>query len=65
MQPDRIVIKEMESYLRGREPGEIPALLRDELSRQGAPADMVAVGTSPATCWCCSVTRHERGRLHT
>ena len=27
MRPDRIVIKEMESYLRGREPGEIPALL--------------------------------------
>jgi UDP-N-acetylmuramyl tripeptide synthase len=46
MRPDRIVIKEMESYLRGREPGEIPALLRAELARLGAPAEAVAVEDS-------------------
>ena len=46
MRPDRIVIKEMESYLRGREPGEIPALLRAELSRLGAPADAITVEDS-------------------
>ena len=36
----------MESYLRGREPGEIPALLRAELARLGAPADAIAVEDS-------------------
>ena len=46
MRPDRIVIKEMDSYLRGREPGEIPALLRAELARLGAPADAIAVADS-------------------
>ena len=46
MRPDRIVVKEMESYLRGREPGEIPALLRAELARLGAPAEAVAVEDS-------------------
>ena len=46
MRPDRIVIKEMESYLRGREPGEIPALLRAELSGLGAAADTITVEDS-------------------
>ena len=46
MRPDRIVIKEMESYLRGREPGEIPALLRAELSELGAAADTITVEDS-------------------
>jgi hypothetical protein len=36
------VVKEMESYLRGRRKGEIPALLEAELARLGAPPDMVA-----------------------
>ncbi|HVR99083.1 MAG TPA: Mur ligase family protein [Thermoanaerobaculia bacterium] len=35
--PDRVVIKEIPTMLRGRAPGEIPALLEDELRRQGAP----------------------------
>ena len=46
MRPDRIVIKEMESYLRGREPGEIPALLRAELAGLGAAADSITVEDS-------------------
>ena len=46
MRPDWIVIKEMESYLRGREPGEIPALLRAELARLGAAADTITVEDS-------------------
>jgi len=41
--PDRVVIKEMEHYLRGRRPGEIPALLADEFSRLGASPDAVAL----------------------
>jgi cyanophycin synthetase len=40
--PDRVVIKEMERYLRGRRPGEIPALLADEFSKLGLPDSAVA-----------------------
>jgi UDP-N-acetylmuramyl tripeptide synthase len=34
--PDRIVIKELESFRRGRDVGEVPALLKAELERLGA-----------------------------
>lgn len=43
LRPDRVVIKEMERYLRGRRVGEIPALLADEFSRLGAPSDAIAL----------------------
>ena len=33
--PDLIVVKEDEAHLRGRAPGEIPRIIRDELLRQG------------------------------
>ena len=36
-QPDLVVIKEMETYLRGRAPGETPALIREALLRAGVP----------------------------
>ena len=36
MAPDRVFIKEMEVYLRGREPGVVPALIEAELARAGA-----------------------------
>jgi len=39
--PDRIVIKEMEKYLRGREPGVIPALLAAEFVRGGIPPERI------------------------
>jgi len=35
--PDLVVLKDLEGYLRGREPGEVPELLRAELCRQGLP----------------------------
>lgn len=35
--PDRIVLKDMDGYLRGRKPGEVPALLAQELLKQGIP----------------------------
>lgn len=35
--PDRIILKEMEKYRRGREVGEIPAIMRNEFLRLGAP----------------------------
>jgi UDP-N-acetylmuramyl tripeptide synthase len=37
--PDMIVIKELTEHLRGRELGEIPALIESELRAQGAPED--------------------------
>jgi cyanophycin synthetase len=40
-QPDRIVLKEMEHYRRGREPGEISAILADEFLRCGFPPEAV------------------------
>lgn len=40
--PDRVVVKEMDQYLRGRAPGEVPALLAEEFSRLGAPASAIS-----------------------
>jgi len=39
--PDRIVLKELEGYRRGREQGEVPALLGAELLRLGASPDQL------------------------
>jgi cyanophycin synthetase len=44
--PDLVVVKENESQLRGRAPGEIPRILRDELERLGFPASAVSVAHS-------------------
>jgi UDP-N-acetylmuramyl tripeptide synthase len=41
--PARIVLKDLEGYLRGRTLGEVPALLREELIAAGARADQLAV----------------------
>ncbi|MEO8337195.1 MAG: Mur ligase family protein [bacterium] len=43
---DRVIVKEMLTMLRGRQPGEIPAILGDELSQLGVPADRVEVAPS-------------------
>jgi len=46
LRPDRIVVKDLPEMLRGRGPGEVPALLRDELLRLGAPpASLTMAGT--------------------
>ncbi|CAN5856571.1 hypothetical protein BH24GEM1_BH24GEM1_00470 [soil metagenome] len=37
LRPDRVVLKEMDAYLRGRAPGEVPAVMADELCRAGLP----------------------------
>lgn len=37
--PDRVILKDMAEYLRGREHGEVPGILAEELARQGLPAD--------------------------
>jgi cyanophycin synthetase len=38
LRPDRVVIKELPEMLRGRQLGEVPVLLEDELRRLGMPA---------------------------
>ena len=35
--PSLVVVKELEGYLRGRQPGEVPRILRAELLRRGLP----------------------------
>jgi UDP-N-acetylmuramyl tripeptide synthase len=44
--PDVVVIKEMAAFLRGREPGEIPKILDDELRRQGASPSQIVHAAS-------------------
>ena len=39
---DRVIVKEMARYSRGRERGEIPAMIRDELLGAGAPAAAIS-----------------------
>ena len=39
--PDLIIVKEMESVLRGRSLGEVPRLIMDELARLGVPREIV------------------------
>ncbi len=40
--PDRVVLKELDRYLRGRQPGEIPRIMADELVRLGVPAEALS-----------------------
>ena len=42
LRPDRVVVKEMDAYLRGRAPGEVPALMADELRRAGVPEGAIS-----------------------
>lgn len=37
--PDQVILKDLAEYLRGREHGEVPAILAEELSRRGLGAD--------------------------
>jgi cyanophycin synthetase len=40
-EPDRIILKELPEMLRGRPPGEVPAILEDELRRRGFPTERI------------------------
>jgi UDP-N-acetylmuramyl tripeptide synthase len=42
-QPDLVVLKDLEGFMRGREPGEVPGLLRNELEAQGLAANRLRV----------------------
>lgn len=41
--PERVAVKELVDYLRGRPPGEVPRIIRDEIVRLGAPPEVVSV----------------------
>ncbi len=41
MHPQRVVVKELPKHLRGRQPGEVSALLADELRRLGLPDEAI------------------------
>jgi cyanophycin synthetase len=42
LHPDHVVVKDMEAYLRGRAPGEVPRLLAEEFSRLGLPEEAIS-----------------------
>ena len=42
LRPDRLVLKEMDRYLRGRRPGEVTELMADELLRAGVAPDAIS-----------------------
>jgi cyanophycin synthetase len=46
LRPDRVVVKEMDAYLRGRAPGEVPGIIAGELRRAGLPPEAVTVAAS-------------------
>ncbi len=41
LEPDRIIIKEMGRYARGRSKGEVPGMLRHRFLELGAPAGII------------------------
>ena len=41
--PDRIALKDVDGYLRGRAPGAVPELMRAELIAAGAPAETLSI----------------------
>ena len=43
--PDRIALKDLDGYLRGRKQGDVPELLRQALLEQGQPHDSLSVHT--------------------
>ncbi len=48
MGPDRVIVKELRSYLRGRPEGEVPAVIAGELRDLGASEDMLDAAGSEA-----------------
>jgi UDP-N-acetylmuramyl tripeptide synthase len=44
--PAMLLLKELDLHLRGRELGEVPAIMEDELRQLGAPADRWSYASS-------------------
>ena len=41
--PARVVLKDIEGYMRGRQPGEVPVILRDQLRTSGLPEESLHI----------------------
>ena len=50
MRPDRVLLRDLPGYLRGRQPGEVPGLLRVALLGLGLAAGAVATLDSEVSC---------------
>jgi UDP-N-acetylmuramyl tripeptide synthase len=48
MAPDRLLVAELPGYERGREPFEVPELIRDEAVAAGVPAEHIEIFPGPA-----------------
>jgi UDP-N-acetylmuramyl tripeptide synthase len=53
--PDLVVVKEIEGYLRGRAPGEVPRLIRSALLRHGLPESALPMRSSELEAACCAL----------
>lgn len=47
MKPDILVVAELEVYLRGRKPGEVPDLIADAALAEGLPKENIIIADSP------------------
>ncbi|MEH6651078.1 MAG: Mur ligase family protein [Motiliproteus sp.] len=63
MQPDLLVVAELEIYLRGREPGEVPRLIADAAVAMGMPAQNILFSDSPYEGAKLIVEKLQRGDL--
>lgn len=61
--PDLVVVKEDESHLRGREPGEIPRILRAALITHGLPEASIALRMSELDAVRCALDWARPGDL--
>jgi len=53
--PAMVVVKELEGYLRGREPGEVPRILRAALLRAGLPAQSLSTRSTEIEALRCAL----------
>jgi UDP-N-acetylmuramyl tripeptide synthase len=53
--PDLVVVKEIEGYLRGRAPGEVPRLIRSSLLRHGLPESALPLCSSEVDAARCAL----------
>lgn len=53
--PDLVVVKENEAHLRGRQPGEVPAIIRGALLRAGLPESALPVRMSEVDAARCAL----------
>ena len=63
LRPDRVVLKEMDAYLRGRAPGEVTRLMTSALIDAGSPGDAIAAAPTEVDAVRAALTWAEPGDL--